>query len=135
MLCTVPCSSNPYSSCTTVLSPTHTTCIPMSSPEADVEVLVHITAPTTAGHDNVYRLQAEESLGFVPVSRVEVGRVIWPRTRTLMVEEDELGRLKELTADGSKREAEAEGQEEERPAKRARRGGLKSLADGMWRRC
>jgi len=109
-----------------------TPCIPMSSPEVDVEMLVHITAPTTTRHDNVYRAQAEETLGFVPVRRIEVGRVIWPSKRTFLVEEDDFGRLRELTGDEAKdRTAGKEEEKEGRPVKRARGGGLNPYWDGL----
>ncbi|KAI5857600.1 hypothetical protein BZA05DRAFT_100489 [Tricharina praecox] len=94
----------------------------MSSPEVDVEVLVHIAAPTTAGYDNVYRAQAAATLDFVPVRRIDVGRVTWPSRRLFLVEgEEELARFRERIGEAVKRRADVEEEEEEeaRPTKRA----------------
>lgn len=94
---------------------------------------MHIAAPTTAGYDNVYRAQAAATLDFVPVRRIDVGRVTWPSRRLFLVEgEEELARFRERIGEAVKRRADVEEEEEEeaRPTKRACRGGLNLRWEG-----
>ncbi|KAF8251425.1 hypothetical protein K440DRAFT_658824 [Wilcoxina mikolae CBS 423.85] len=53
------------------------------------EFLVHTTAPATAAFDKIYREQANQTLNFVPVNRIHVGTISWPRKRAFWVNEEE----------------------------------------------
>jgi hypothetical protein len=64
----------------------------------NVEVSVHITAPTSAAFDNMYRDRANATLQFRSATRMEVGSISWPPQRTFLVDE---GHQKELAMWGT----------------------------------
>ncbi|CCX29653.1 Similar to hypothetical protein [Tuber melanosporum Mel28]; acc. no. XP_002835772 [Pyronema omphalodes CBS 100304] len=54
------------------------------------ELLVHISAPTSAAHDKLYREQASQVLNFVPVKRINIGTVTWPPPQTKRIYHNDL---------------------------------------------
>jgi hypothetical protein len=59
----------------------------------NTELLVHISAPTSAAHDNTYLQQASGALSFAPVNRIQVGSVSWPRHTLVLVDCDEVEKV------------------------------------------
>jgi len=71
----------------------------------NTEFLVHISAPTSVTYDNTYLQQASSALSFVPVNRIQVGSVSWPRQTLVLVDCDEVEKVVRIRSlqDGKKR--------------------------------
>jgi hypothetical protein len=90
----------------------------------NVEVSVHVSAPTSAAFDNVYREQASATLNFKPANRIHIGSISWPPQRVFIVDENE---QKELASWGSqgvvvspllkRKDREGSPEDQKRPAK------------------
>lgn len=60
-----------------------------NSQDPEPELLVHITAPTSAKHDAGYREQAKSAVEFEAATRVRIGGISWPRTDIVLGEDGE----------------------------------------------
>ena len=54
----------------------------------DLEILVHVTAPTSACHDAQYRAQALAALNFEPVNRINLFQLRWPSVTLRFADDD-----------------------------------------------
>jgi hypothetical protein len=107
---------------------------PHDDDDQNVEVSVHITAPTSAAFDNVYREQANATLNFTPATHIHIGNISWPPERVFLADESQ---RKELASWGSRgvvvspllkrKDREGSSEDQERPLKRTEREG--SLED------